>query len=93
MKAIEDRTVQTERKRPRWWQRRWLRGGKREAAGPVTDAELAATAVDWEEGSTTVEYALGAIATAGFAGILIAVLRSGGVSNLLTSIIESALSL
>ena len=93
MNAIEDHTVQTERKRPRWWQRRWLRGGKREATGPHNDADLSAAGVDWEEGSTTVEYALGAIATAGFAGILIAVLRSGGVSNLLTSIIESALSL
>ncbi|MSS83309.1 DUF4244 domain-containing protein [Actinomycetaceae bacterium WB03_NA08] len=46
-----------------------------------------------EEGSTTVEYAIGAIATAGFAGLLIAVLKSGGVKSLLTNIIQSALSL
>jgi hypothetical protein len=46
-----------------------------------------------EEGSTTVEYAIGAIATAGFAGLLIAILKSGGVKNMLTSIIQSALSL
>lgn len=45
-----------------------------------------------EEGSTTVEYAIGAIATAGFAGLLVAVLKSGGVKSLITSIIESALS-
>ncbi len=48
---------------------------------------------DIEEGSTTVEYAIGAIATAGFAGLLIAVLKSGGVKALITSIIQSALTL
>lgn len=48
---------------------------------------------DPEEGSTTVEYAIGAIATAGFAGLLIAVLKSGGVKAMITSIIQSALSL
>lgn len=46
-----------------------------------------------EEGSTTVEYAIGAIATAGFAALLIAVLKSGGIKTLLTNIIQSALSL
>ena len=46
-----------------------------------------------EEGSTTVEYAIGAIATAGFAGLLLAVLKSGGVKSLLTNIISSALSI
>ncbi len=46
-----------------------------------------------EEGSTTVEYAIGAIATAGFAGLLIAVLKSGGVKAMINSIIQSALSL
>lgn len=45
-----------------------------------------------EEGSTTVEYAIGAIATAGFAGLLIAVLKSGGVKAMINSIIQSALS-
>lgn len=56
-------------------------------------AERAFSIDDSEEGSTTVEYAIGAIATAGFAGLLIAILKSGGVKNLLTSIIQSALSL
>ena len=49
-------------------------------------------ASDAEEGSTTVEYALGAVATAAFAGLLLAVLKSGGVKGMLTSIIQSALS-
>lgn len=48
---------------------------------------------DIEEGSTTVEYAIGAIATAGFAGLLIAVLKSGGVKTMITNIIQSALSI
>lgn len=46
-----------------------------------------------EEGSTTVEYAIGAVATAAFAGLLLAVLKSGGVKGMLTSIIQSALSI
>ncbi len=45
-----------------------------------------------EEGSTTVEYAVGAIATAAFAGLLLAVLKSGSVKSMLTSIIQTALS-
>lgn len=48
---------------------------------------------DGEEGSTTVEYAIGAVATAGFAGLLLLVLKSGAVRGLLTGIIETALSL
>ena len=46
-----------------------------------------------EEGSTTVEYAIGTVATAAFAGLLLAVLKSGGVKGMLTTIITSALSI
>lgn len=55
--------------------------------------EAMAIAENYEEGSTTVEYAIGAIATAGFAGLLIAVLKSGGVKAMITSVIESALAI
>ena len=48
---------------------------------------------DSEEGSTTVEYAIGAVATAAFAGLLLAVLKSGGVKNMLNNIIQTALSM
>lgn len=48
---------------------------------------------DGEEGSTTVEYAIGAVATAAFAGLLLAVLKSGGVKSMINSIIQTALSL
>ncbi|WP_022867240.1 DUF4244 domain-containing protein [Schaalia vaccimaxillae] len=48
---------------------------------------------DSEEGSTTVEYAIGAVATAGLAGLLVVVLKSGAVKGLIQGIIESALSL
>ena len=48
---------------------------------------------DHEEGSTTVEYAIGAVATAGFAGLLLVVLKSGAVRGLLEGIIQTALSL
>lgn len=46
----------------------------------------------WEEGSTTVEYAVGTIAAAGFAALLIAILKSGAVKTALTNIIQSALT-
>lgn len=48
---------------------------------------------DPEEGSTTVEYAIGAVATAGFAGLLLAILKSGAIRSVLQGIIESALTL
>lgn len=48
---------------------------------------------DPEEGSTTVEYAIGAVAAAGFAGLLLAVLRSGAMRSMLQGIIERALTL
>lgn len=46
-----------------------------------------------EEGSTTVEYAIGAIAAATFAGILIAIMKSGAVRGALTAIIQQALTI
>jgi hypothetical protein len=49
--------------------------------------------VDPEEGSTTVEYAIGAVAAAGFAGLLLVILKSGTVRGLLEGIIQTALSL
>ena len=52
-----------------------------------------AETVDGEEGSTTVEYAIGAVAAAGFAGLLVVVLKSGAMSALLHGIIERALTL
>ncbi|QWW20558.1 DUF4244 domain-containing protein [Schaalia sp. 19OD2882] len=48
---------------------------------------------DPEEGSTTVEYAIGAVAAAGFAGLLLVILKSGAVKSALQGIIERALSL
>lgn len=46
-----------------------------------------------EVGSTTVEYSIGAVATAAFAGLLLAVLKSGGVKGMITNIIQTALSI
>lgn len=47
---------------------------------------------DHEEGSTTVEYAIGALATAGFAGLLVLILKSGSVQAALETIITNALT-
>ncbi|WP_125773049.1 DUF4244 domain-containing protein [Antribacter gilvus] len=48
---------------------------------------------DPEAGLATAEYAIATIAAAGFAGLLIAILKSGEVRELLLSIVRSALSL
>jgi hypothetical protein avisC_06934 len=40
----------------------------------------------------TAEYAIGTLAAAAFAGLLLALMRSGSLSGALQSIIESALS-
>lgn len=45
-----------------------------------------------EEGSTTVEYAIGAVAAAGFAGLLLVILKSDAVRSALEGIIQQALS-
>ena len=46
---------------------------------------------DPEEGATTVEYAIGTIAAAGFAGLLIVILKSDAVRSALESVIQEAL--
>ena len=45
-----------------------------------------------EEGMATAEYAIWTLAAAAFAGLLLALMRSGSLSGALRSIIESALS-
>ncbi|WP_297555822.1 DUF4244 domain-containing protein [uncultured Actinomyces sp.] len=45
-----------------------------------------------EGGFVTAEYAVGILAAVAFAGVLLAVLKSGAVKSMLTSIIQSALS-
>ena len=45
-----------------------------------------------EEGMATAEYAIGTLAAAAFAGLLLALMRSGSLSGALQSIIEQALS-
>ncbi|WP_414632797.1 DUF4244 domain-containing protein [Arsenicicoccus sp. UBA7492] len=45
-----------------------------------------------EAGMTTAEYAVGTIAAAAFAAVLIAIVRSDAVRSALTSIITTALS-
>lgn len=46
-----------------------------------------------EAGLATAEYAIATVAAAGFAGLLIVVLRSGEVREMLLGIVRSALSL
>ena len=45
-----------------------------------------------EEGATTVEYAIGAVAAAGFAGLLLIILKSDSVRAALEGIIQQALT-
>lgn len=50
-------------------------------------------ALSGDEGMTTAEYAVGTVAAAGFAGILIKLLTSPPVQELLMKLIEKALTL
>lgn len=45
-----------------------------------------------EAGMATAEYAIGTLAAAAFAGLLLAIMRSGSLTGMLQSVIESALS-
>lgn len=58
----------------------------RAEAGPAPDR------LDPEAGLATAEYAVATVAAVGFAGLLIAVLKSDTVRGLLENIISSALS-
>lgn len=57
--------------------------------GMTTDIALVD---DDESGFVTAEYAVGIIAAVAFAGILLAVVKSGAIRTALTQIIQSALS-
>ncbi|MCF4119598.1 DUF4244 domain-containing protein [Antribacter sp. KLBMP9083] len=63
-----------------------------EAAGLARSAAAPVRRLDPEAGLATAEYALATVAAAGFAGLLIALLRSGEVQAMLAGIIRTALS-
>jgi hypothetical protein len=46
-----------------------------------------------ERGLATAEYAIATLAAAGFAGALLAILKGGDVKAMLTSLVQSALSI
>ena len=67
-------------------------GTLREAAQRLQAAKDDPSSGDSEEGATTVEYAIGTIAAAGFAGLLIVILKSDAVRSTLESVIQEALN-
>ena len=67
-------------------------GTLREAARRLQAAKDDPSSGDPEEGATTVEYAIGTIAAAGFAGLLIVILKSDAVRSTLESVIQEALN-
>ena len=46
----------------------------------------------WEEGAATAEYAIATMAAVGFAGLLVAILRSDEVRGMLTELVHRALT-
>lgn len=46
-----------------------------------------------EDGMTTAEYAIGTLAAAAFAALLMSVIKGGGIKSALTAIIKQALSI
>ena len=48
--------------------------------------------LDLEAGMATAEYAIGTVAAAAFAGLLLAIIRSGGLRPMIESLLSSALS-
>jgi hypothetical protein len=62
------------------------------ATGVEPDVPAVDAATDPEAGLATAEYAIATIAAVGFAGLLVAVLKSDTVRGLLEGIIGSALS-
>ena len=67
------------------WSLAHLRGDTRLAPDGTKDD-------DGEAGMATAEYAIGTLAAAAFAGLLLAIMRSGSLQSVLQGLIESALS-
>lgn len=67
--------------------------GDNDAASSSLDVEPAATSAwDDEAGMTTIEYALGSLAAAALAAVLIAVVKGGEVMSGIQGVISNALS-
>nr|BFF19336.1 hypothetical protein GCM10025730_28570 [Promicromonospora thailandica] len=60
---------------------------------PEDGAQTETDGRDPESGLATAEYAIATVAAATFAGILLAVIKGGDIKGMLTSLIQSALSL
>lgn len=58
----------------------------------LLDARIRTMAAEPERGAATVEYAIVVVAGAAFAGVLLAVIRSGFAKTLLTDLIKNALN-
>ena len=71
-----------------------LQGFWKSAVGKVClwDAGLRTALARSDEGSATAEYAVVLIAATGFAGLLVAILKSGTVKTLLTAMVKQALN-
>ncbi|WP_291526959.1 DUF4244 domain-containing protein [Bifidobacterium sp. UBA744] len=87
--TIMSPTTPVESMQPGGALRRWKAGVERGVC--ALDARLRTMTVEPERGAATVEYALIVVAAAAFAGILIAVIKSGFVKTLITNIIKTAL--
>ena len=64
--------------------------GAREIRRPSIVSALAAVRRD--DGAATAEYAITIMAAVGFAGLLVAILRSGEVQGILTDLVHRALT-
>ena len=58
----------------------------------LLDARMRTVTAEPEAGMATAEYAVVMIAATGFAGVLVAILKSGAVKTLLNGIVKQALS-
>lgn len=79
-----------------WWLGRWglgTRSGHDARSASRWRTGWARLRVAGDAGMATAEYAIATIAAAGFAGLLVAVLRSDEVRGLLTGLVRTALSM
>lgn len=60
---------------------------------PDDRSQAAVDGRESERGLATAEYAIATIAAAGFAGLLMVILRGGDVKAMLTSLVQSALTI
>lgn len=79
------------RARRHWVHRRWMPGSPRRGARPAVRRRR--DVLRGDRGAVTAEYAIVIMAAVAFAGLLVAIMRSGEIRQMLVDLVQNALGM